>query len=62
MKTLIKQIVNKVFAFLLYLQKEDPPIGPLWRYISTDWDTAEIDQILKDILDGADKEWQEKQN
>lgn len=61
MKRLNKQIVNKVFTFLLYLQKEeDPPIGPLLRHVSTKWDPAEIDQILKDILDKARDQENEK--
>ena len=53
MKTLNKEIVNKVFTFLLYLQKEDLPQGPRNLYSPTDWDDAQIDPTIKGIWDRA---------
>lgn len=51
MKTLNKEIVNKVFTFLLYLQKEGLPEGSLPLYPPTGWDDAEIDQDIKAAWD-----------
>ena len=53
MKKLNREIVNKIFTFLLHFQKEAPPIGPRDLWYPSDWDAAEIDQKIKSIWDRA---------
>ena len=55
MKILNKEIVNKIFTFLLYLQKEGLPEGPRPLYPPTGWDDAEIDQDIKAAWDYSRK-------
>ena len=62
MKKYNKQIVNRIFTFLLWLQKENAPsLRPFFGHIPKSWDAPEIDQILKDVLDRSFEQQDEKQ-
>ena len=54
MKKLNKEILNKVFTFLLhYLKEESLPIGQRLLWFPIDWDAAEIDPEIKGMWDRA---------
>jgi hypothetical protein len=62
MKKYMKQIVNRMFTFLLWLHKENAPsLRPFFGHIPKSWDPPEIDQILKDVLDRPLEQQDEKQ-
>ena len=56
MKKLNKEIVNKVFTFLLHIEKEAPPVGFAYLRFPNEWDAAEIDKDIKNTWDRARKE------
>ena len=53
MKILNKEVLNKLFTFLLWLQKEAPPVGPEDLYLPANWDPAEVDKPIKGFWDRA---------
>lgn len=55
MMKLNKEIVNKLFTFLLHIEDEAPPVGPHYLWFPNEWDAAEIDQKIKNIWDRARK-------
>jgi len=50
-KMLNREIVNKVFTFLLYFQKEGIPKSVDFFGLPADWDPPEIDAEIKGIWD-----------
>jgi hypothetical protein len=50
MKKLVKEIVNKIFTFLLYFQQESLPISLMFP---RGWDASQIDDELKAFWDLA---------
>jgi len=56
MKTLNKDLVNKVFTFLLHYQEEAPPIGPNYLWYPNEWDSVEMDKQIKSYWDHARNE------
>ena len=53
MKRLNQEIVNKIFTFLLHIDKEAPPVGPQYLWFPNDWDAAKIDEKIMGIWDRA---------
>ncbi len=47
MKKLNKEIVNKIFTFLLHLENEIPPVGQQYFRFPSNWDAAEIDSAIQ---------------
>ncbi len=62
MKILNKEIGNKIFPFLLSLQKEGLPEGPRPLYPPTGWDDAEIDQDIKAAWNDSRKQENKETN
>lgn len=60
MKILNKEIVNKVFTFLLHLQTDTLPSSHDGLYFPAEWDVAEIDEKIKRFWDQAQKRKEEK--
>lgn len=60
MKILNKEIVNKVFTFLLHLQTGTLPSSQDGLYFPAEWDAALIDEKIKRFWDQAQKRKEEK--